>query len=599
MVVLCSAHSHHQLKKGTAMIRRLSLRLLLLGLALITLVVGQTTVVGAFSHHDQSRSVPALVGANLASATSTSLFTARFVHIATAATIAGHTTAINNPATNGNPNALLIVTPNWNPGGTGGTYNNHAIGVWYNTGTSKWEIFNQDYATMPVYAAFNVEVSSTSSSLFIHTATAANSISHRTVIDSPATNGNPNALLIVTLNWNPGGTGGTSNNHPLGVWYNTGTSKWEIFNQDYAAMPPAAAFNVKVGKAGPGFFVHTAAAATIAGHTTAINNPATNGNPNALLIVTSNWNPGGTGGTFNNHAIGVWYNTGTSKWEIFNQDYAAMPANAAFNIKVSSTSSSFFINTATTANIISHRTALDSPATNGNPNALLIVTPNWNPGGTGGTYNNHPVGVWYNTGISKWEIFNEDLAPMPTNAAFNVEVGSTGPAFFVHTATATTISGHVSSIDHPALNSNPAARILVTPNWNPGGLGGVYYTANPGVYYTGSKWAIFSEGFEAMPMNAAFNAKILGTSGAVFIHQATTANSSGNVTYIDNPATNGNPQALVQVTQNWNPGGVGGTYNNRSVGVWYDTSVGKWSIFNQNIATMPIGAAFTVEVIQP
>jgi len=36
----------------------------------------------------------------------------------------------------------------------------------------------------------------------------------------------------------------------------------------------------------------------------------------------------------------------------------------------------------------------------------------------GGTYNNHPIGVYYNG--AKWTIFNQDLGAMPVNAAFNV-----------------------------------------------------------------------------------------------------------------------------------------------------------------------------------
>jgi hypothetical protein len=43
------------------------------------------------------------------------------------------------------------------PGGSG-KYNNHPIGVWYDRDRSKWAIFNQDRAAMPVGADFNVAV---------------------------------------------------------------------------------------------------------------------------------------------------------------------------------------------------------------------------------------------------------------------------------------------------------------------------------------------------------------------------------------------------------------------------------------------------------
>ena len=63
-------------------------------------------------------------------------------------------------------------------------------------------------------------------------------------------------------------------------------------------------------------------------HLTLINDPVCNGVPNAMLIVAPNWNAGG--GVYDNHAIGVFYNG--AQWGIFNQDFAAMPTNAAFNV---------------------------------------------------------------------------------------------------------------------------------------------------------------------------------------------------------------------------------------------------------------------------
>jgi len=81
---------------------------------------------------------------------------AAFVHVATAGNSLGNYTIINNPLCNGDPNAILMVTPNLNPGNTLHVYNNHPIGVWYNG--SSWTIFEQDVATVPLNAAFNVLV---------------------------------------------------------------------------------------------------------------------------------------------------------------------------------------------------------------------------------------------------------------------------------------------------------------------------------------------------------------------------------------------------------------------------------------------------------
>ncbi|MFN2270029.1 MAG: hypothetical protein ACK2US_04275, partial [Anaerolineae bacterium] len=65
--------------------------------------------------------------------------------------------------------------------------------------------------------------------------------------------------------------------------------------------------------------------------------------------------------------------------------------------------------------------------TNKTPSALVFATQNWNPGGgLGGTYNAHPVGMWYSVAAGRWAVFNEDGAAMPAGAAFNVLVEPAG-----------------------------------------------------------------------------------------------------------------------------------------------------------------------------
>jgi hypothetical protein len=95
---------------------------------------------------------------------------------------------------------------------------------------------------------------------------------------------------------------------------------------------------------------------------------------------------------------------------------------------------------------------------------------------------------------------------------------------------------------------------------------------------------------EPAPGGAAFD--------AVFIHRATPENISENSTYLDNPLTNDNPEAILYVTQNWNPGGSRGIYNSHPIGVWYDAGRQRWAIFNQDREAMPEGAAFNVAVLR-
>src|SRR6185295_5219432 len=89
----------------------------------------------------------------------------------------------------------------------------------------------------------------------------------------------------------------------------------------------------------------------------------------------------------------------------------------------------------------------------------------------------------------------------------------------------------------------------------------------------------------------------LGASTPVFTHRAIASNITGDYTAIDHPLCNNDPNAILLVTQNWNPGGAGGTYNAHPVGVFYTGS--RWAVFNQDLAAMPVNAAFNVMVIKP
>ena len=558
---------------------------LMRSIVILTVIGGSIVLASAVQAARQFQPLPA---AALSTTAATSLGV-QFVQVATADNITGSATIVDHPLINNDPTAVIIATPNWNPGGVGGTYNNHPIAVTYFI--TKWLIVNQDASVMPGYAAFNVLVPKAGPNAFVHTATATNTFHYYTLIDNPLTNGKPNAKILVTPK-------DTANSRPVGVWYN-GT-KWGIFNQDGASMPVGVSFHVFViPETYAGGFVHTATAANISGNYTVIDHPLINGNPNAIVFVTQNWNPGNVGGTYNNHNIGIWYSSSQQKWAIFNQDLAAMPVDAAFNVLVQVPQSDVFVHKATSANSSGHVTRIDHPLSNNDPNAIVFITPNRNPGGVGGTYNNHNIGVYYEgSPINKWSIFNQDIATMPNDAAFNVLIPHPDASVFVHKATAANTSGHITTIDYPLTNNKPNAILLVTPNWNPGNVGGTYNDHPIGVYYTGGKWRIFNQDFAAMPPNAAFNVIVPrpGPGEAVFVHQASAANTSSHVTFIDHPLTNGNPTALVLVTPNWNPGGGGGTYNNHPIGVYYDVFSGKWAIFNQNLDPMPLNAAFNVYV---
>ena len=111
-------------------------------------------------------------------------------------------------------------------------------------------------------------------------------------------------------------------------------------------------------------------------------------------------------------------------------------------------------------------------------------------------------------------------------------------------------------------------------------------------------WSIFQDRVDVPGSDGSPGIEASNTlaSSPEFVHRATPENTSGNSTYLDRPSINGDPDAVLYVTQNWNPESDAGTYNDHPIGVWYDQTGSKWAIFNQDRARIPDGAAFNVVV---
>ncbi|MBP7866116.1 MAG: hypothetical protein KA419_09220 [Acidobacteria bacterium] len=80
-----------------------------------------------------------------------------------------------------------------------------------------------------------------------------------------------------------------------------------------------------------------------------------------------------------------------------------------------------------------------------------------------------------------------------------------------------------------------------------------------------------------------------------FTHLTTTSNVNDNFTEINHPLLNGDPYALVFVTRNFI---TGAAYHNHVVGVWYNPLRDRWTIFNEDLASMHDGITFNVLVIK-
>lgn len=172
--------------------------------------------------------------------------------------------------------------------------------------------------------------------------------------------------------------------------------------------------------------VQLAGASNVDANSTYVDDLLTNGNPDAMLHVTRARGPGGA--ALYPHDIGVWYDRYREggRWAIFNQDRAPMQAGSTFDVVLLEEPGGF-VHRATPDNTEGSRTYVDNPELNGKPDAVVSVTQNWNPGGGPGVYNDHRVGVSYDAGRQRWTILNEDGAPIPDGAAFNVAVSESSP----------------------------------------------------------------------------------------------------------------------------------------------------------------------------
>jgi len=79
----------------------------------------------------------------------------------------------------------------------------------------------------------------------------------------------------------------------------------------------------------------------------------------------------------------------------------------------------------------------------------------------------------------------------------------------------------------------------------------------------------------------------------MFVHTTTESNTSGNVTYLNHPSLNNNPDAKIVFTHT-----SSGIENNEITGLWYDGA--KWSLFNENFThEMTVGVKFVVYIADP
>jgi sortase A len=168
---------------------------------------------------------------------------------------------------------------------------------------------------------------------------------------------------------------------------------------------------------------------------------------------------------------------------------------------------------------------------------------------------------------------------------------------FVHRSDEQNSRGDYTYLSDPSIDGNPNAVVLVMPMPDQESTGDGIYDHNVGVWYEpqAQRWAIFNQDRVAVPAGTTFQVVVPGGPEKI-VHRAESGNIDENSIYLDDPLVNGKPGAILSVTQNWNPGGGSGTYNDHPVDVRYDTGRQQWAIYNTDDSAMPDGAAFNVAV---
>jgi sortase A len=168
---------------------------------------------------------------------------------------------------------------------------------------------------------------------------------------------------------------------------------------------------------------------------------------------------------------------------------------------------------------------------------------------------------------------------------------------FVHRSDGKNSRGDYTYLSDPSTDGDPNAVVLVMPTPEQESTGDGFYDHNVGVWYEpqARRWAIFNQDRAAVPVGTTFQVVVPGGPEKI-VHRAESRNIDENSTYLNDPLVNGKPAAILSVTQNWNPGGGSGTYNDHPVDVRYDTGRQQWAIYNTDGSAMPDGAAFNVAV---
>jgi hypothetical protein len=257
-------------------------------------------------------------------------------------------------------------------------------------------------------------------------------------------------------------------------------------------------------------YVHLNNASNCFGYYTILDGSIVGTNPADNLIFTHVLGvPDGSHRAYMPHSNGLWY-TG-AEWSIFNEIQLDMDTSLAFNVLNPQANGTSFMHTVTVANSISNWSDIDNPLLNNNPSAVFFISKTW----ANDVYDTHHVGIWYDTGNSKWSVYNELAStPLEINGTYNIFVPAAATSFYKHVATSSnTSSSYITYLDDILLNGNPDAKIFVVHDFTNTPATEGYINGELGVWYDGSNWTIYDDDYtgygDTLFNGATFNVLII------------------------------------------------------------------------------------------
>jgi len=179
------------------------------------------------------------------------------------------------------------------------------------------------------------------------------------------------------------------------------------------------------------------------GTCTLIDNPELNGNPTAVIFITS---VEVNGINLDTHPICAYY-TG-KQWSVFNTDNSTMTLGSQFKVKYFvKPDDTHFVHIVTKENLVKNVSYIDKPGLNGNSRVQIQYSQNAAPNVRGGTVNINEIKCQYDEVAGKWYIVNKNGNIFDFNTGYSIMILELGVDATPPVTATTTIN--------PPVNTSP------------------------------------------------------------------------------------------------------------------------------------------------